>query len=30
MAGGRWTLQDRDGNPAPFEHFVLRIDYAKL
>ena len=25
---GRWALTDRDGNPAPFEHFVLRIDYA--
>ena len=27
---GRWTLQDADGNAAPFEHFVLRIDYATL
>jgi hypothetical protein len=26
---GRWALHDRVGNPAPFEHFVLRIDYAK-
>ena len=26
--GGRWALADRDGNVAPFEHFVLRIDYA--
>jgi hypothetical protein len=25
---GRWALVDRDGNVAPFEHFVLRIDYA--
>ncbi|HYU25784.1 MAG TPA: hypothetical protein VEO74_11310 [Thermoanaerobaculia bacterium] len=25
---GRWALQDREGNVAPFEHFVLRIDYA--
>lgn len=22
------TLVDRDGNPAPFEHFILRVDYA--
>jgi hypothetical protein len=26
--GGRWGLVDRDGVTAPFEHFVLRIDYA--
>lgn len=25
---GRMALVDRDGNTAPFEHFVLRIDYA--
>jgi hypothetical protein len=25
---GRWALHDRDGNVAPFEHFVLRVDYA--
>jgi hypothetical protein len=25
---GRMALVDRDGNVAPFEHFVLRIDYA--
>lgn len=25
---GRWALADRGGNLAPFEHFVLRIDYA--
>lgn len=25
---GRWALHDREGNVAPFEHFVLRIDYA--
>jgi hypothetical protein len=25
---GRWALHDRNGNVAPFEHFVLRIDYA--
>jgi hypothetical protein len=25
---GRWALNDRDGNVAPFEHFVLHIDYA--
>lgn len=24
----RWALADRDGNTAPFEHFVLSIDYA--
>jgi hypothetical protein len=27
---GRWTLVDADGNTAPFEHFVLRVDYARL
>ncbi|MEK6374813.1 MAG: hypothetical protein AABO58_19205 [Acidobacteriota bacterium] len=27
--GGRWALHDAGGDPAPFEHFVLRIDYAK-
>lgn len=26
---GRRTLVDRDGNAAPFEHFVLKIDYAQ-
>ncbi|HEX6085894.1 MAG TPA: hypothetical protein VF266_15280 [Thermoanaerobaculia bacterium] len=26
---GRWTLVDRDGTAAPFEHFVLKIDYAR-
>lgn len=26
---GRRTLVDRDGNAAPFEHFVLKIDYAR-
>jgi hypothetical protein len=25
---GRWALHDRDGKVAPFEHFVLQIDYA--
>ncbi|HEX8169726.1 MAG TPA: hypothetical protein VF824_04205 [Thermoanaerobaculia bacterium] len=25
---GRWTLADRDGKAADFEHFLLRIDYA--
>jgi len=25
---GRWALHDGNGNVAPFEHFVLRIDYA--
>lgn len=25
---GRWALHDRDGNVAPFEHFVLHVDYA--
>ncbi len=29
-AGGRFSLVDADGNIAPFEHFVLRVDYAKL
>lgn len=28
--GGRWTLVDGEGNSAPFEHFVLRVDYATL
>lgn len=28
MLDGRWTVADRDGTPATFEHFVLRIDYA--
>jgi hypothetical protein len=27
---GRWSLVDGEGNTAPFEHFVLRVDYAKL
>ena len=27
-AGGRWALHDASGEPAGFEHFVLRIDYA--
>ena len=27
---GRWALVDGAGNVAPFEHFVLRIDYANL
>jgi hypothetical protein len=27
---GRWALHDSDGAVAPFEHFVLRIDYATL
>jgi hypothetical protein len=27
-AEGRWALHDASGAPAPFEHFVLRIDYA--
>lgn len=27
---GRWSLHDSDGNVAPFEHFVLRIDYVTL
>lgn len=26
---GRWTLVDESGTPAAFEHFVLRIDYAR-
>ena len=25
--GGRWTVCDAKGNPAAFEHFVLRVDY---
>lgn len=25
---GRWVLADAAGNVAPFEHFVIRIDYA--
>ena len=25
---GRWALTDSEGNVAPFEHFILRIDYA--
>ena len=27
-AGGRRSLVDGDGNAAPFEHFVLKVDYA--
>ena len=27
-SGGRWSLVDAKGKIAPFEHFVLRIDYA--
>jgi hypothetical protein len=27
-ARGRWALVDEAGNAAPFEHFVLKIDYA--
>lgn len=27
-ADGRLALHDRDGKVAPFEHFVLRVDYA--
>jgi hypothetical protein len=27
---GRMALVDSRGNTAPFEHFVLRVDYAKL
>jgi hypothetical protein len=27
---GRWALVDRKGNTAPFEHFVLKVDYATL
>jgi hypothetical protein len=27
-AGGRRALVDGDGNVAPFEHFVLKVDYA--
>lgn len=26
---GRMALVDRDGNVAPFEHFVLKVDYAR-
>jgi len=26
---GRWSLHNQFENPAPFEHFVLRIDYAR-
>jgi len=26
---GRWTLRDDGQQTAPFEHFVIRIDYAK-
>lgn len=26
--GGRMALLDADGNVAPFEHFVLKVDYA--
>jgi hypothetical protein len=26
---GRWSLVDVDGAPATFEHFVVRVDYAK-
>ncbi|HEX8619146.1 MAG TPA: hypothetical protein VF911_16310, partial [Thermoanaerobaculia bacterium] len=26
--GGNWTLVGREGEPAPFEHFVIRIDYG--
>lgn len=29
-ADGRRTLVDADGKAAPFEHFVLRVDYATL
>jgi len=29
QAEGRWALHDDDKQIAPFEHFVLRIDYAK-
>jgi len=28
--GGRMALADANGNSAPFEHFVLRIEYASL
>ncbi len=28
-AEGRFSLVDADGNVAPFEHFVLRIDYVE-
>jgi hypothetical protein len=27
-AGGRLAMVDRDGTPAPFEHFVLHVDLA--
>ena len=27
-AGGRRSLVDADGNSAPFEHFILKVDYA--
>jgi hypothetical protein len=27
---GRWTLVDAEGRTAPFEHFVLKVDYANL
>ena len=29
QAEGRWALHDDNREIAPFEHFVLRIDYAK-
>lgn len=28
LVDGRFSLVDADGNTAPFEHFVLRVDYA--
>ena len=28
MVDGRRTLVDGMGRPAPFEHFVVQIDYA--
>ena len=28
IVNGRPSLADRDGNVAPFEHFVLKVDYA--
>jgi len=28
-AGGRWALHGSDGAVVPFEHFVLRVNYAK-
>lgn len=28
VADGRWALHDREGRVAPFEHLVLKIDYA--